>query len=222
MTMVLARAKLTHWLIDAELNLVHVHVLINCIEVKPYLDSFIQSQQISESNAYTRIHAEFPTWFKNQVNNEPLYVRNQHLQDLSYGPLTCVKEWHTFFVNRYKFHTHAWSEGNKTINCGVYVKGIIEGEEDDFYGVIKHMYEIEHNTSIYPKKVVVFYCDWFDPSSRDTRIDPKYNIVDIKMDRRYQLFDLFIIAHNVRQVYCALYPLLESYCSTSPILHRFR
>ncbi|XP_029126265.1 uncharacterized protein LOC109793794 isoform X1 [Cajanus cajan] len=198
--------ELTHWLTDAELNSVHVHVLINCIEVKPYLDSFLQSQQISESNASTRIHAEFPTWFKNQVNSEPLSVRNQHLRDLSYGPLTCVKEWHTFFVNGYKFHTHAWSEGKKTINCGVYVKGLIEGGEDDFYGVIKHMYELEYNTSTYPKKVVVFYCDWFDPSSRGTRIDPKYNIVDIKMDRRYQLFDPFIIAHNVRQVYYVPYP----------------
>jgi len=67
-------------------------------------------------------------------------VRNQHLRDLSLSPLRCVKEWHNFFANGYKFHTHAWSQGKRTINSGVHVTGFIEGGEDDFYGVIKHMY----------------------------------------------------------------------------------
>ncbi|KAH1253813.1 hypothetical protein GmHk_04G010384 [Glycine max] len=47
------------------------------------------------------------------VTNEPTNVRNQHLKDLSYGPMSYVKEWHTYFVNGYKFHTQAWSEGKK-------------------------------------------------------------------------------------------------------------
>jgi len=29
---------LTHWLTDAESTSAHVHVLINCVEVKPYLE----------------------------------------------------------------------------------------------------------------------------------------------------------------------------------------
>jgi len=29
-------------------------------------------------------------------------------------------------------------------------------------------------------------------------VDLKYGIVDIQMDKTYDLFDLFIIAHNVR------------------------
>ena len=54
----------------------------------------------------------------------------------------------------------------KTINNGVYVKGIIKGGEDDCYGIIQHIYELEYNALSYPKKVVVFYCDWFDPSRK--------------------------------------------------------
>jgi len=83
-------------------------------------------------------------------------MKNQHLRDLSLGPLRCVKEWHTLFVNGYKFHTHAWSEGKKTINNGVHVKGHTEGGEDDFYGVIQHMYEVEYNSSTSDKKIVLF------------------------------------------------------------------
>jgi len=37
-------------------------------------------------------------------------------------------------------------------------------------------------------------------------VDSKYGIVDIHMDKRYVLFDPFIIAHNVQQVYYVPYP----------------
>ncbi|WVZ25829.1 hypothetical protein V8G54_004373 [Vigna mungo] len=152
----------THWLSDKELRSTHVHVLINCNEVQPYLES-------------------------------------QHIRDLSLAPLRCVKEWHTYFVNGYKFHTHEWNQGKRTINSGAHVKGLTEGGEDDFYGVIKHIYELEYNTSTIEKKI-------FDPSRTGTRVDSKYGIVDIRMDKRYVLFDPFIIAHNVEQVYYVPYP----------------
>jgi len=68
------------------------------------------------------------------------------------------------------------------------------------------MYKVEYNSSTSEKKVILFYCGWFDPSRRGTRVDSKYGTVDIKMDRRYVLFDPFIIAHNVQQVYYVPYP----------------
>ena len=49
---------------------------------------------------------------------------------------------------------------------------------------------------------MVFYCDWFDPSRKGTRVDPKYNVVDIRMYARYP----FIIAHNVWKMYYIQYP----------------
>ena len=64
-------------------------------------------------------------------------MRNQELRDLSNWPFKCVKEWHTYFVNEYKFHTDSWSKGKKTINSGVYAKGLTEGVGDDFYGIIQ-------------------------------------------------------------------------------------
>jgi len=79
--------------------------------------------------------------------------------------MRCVKELHTYFVNGYKFHTNTWSNWKKTINCGVYVKGLIEGGYDDFYGIIHKIYELEYNTYTSSKKVVLSYCEWFDPST---------------------------------------------------------
>lgn len=83
-------------------------------------------------------------------------MTNQHLRDLAYEPYSCVRSRHTYFVNGYKFHTDEWNVGKKTINSGVVVQG--EGTSD-FYGVIKHIYELQYNTTTYPKKVVLFYCN---------------------------------------------------------------
>jgi hypothetical protein len=105
-------------------------------------------------------------------------------------------------VNGYKFHTQSWSEGKKTYNSGVYVKGVIEGGEDDFYGVIKHVYELFYNQD----KVVLFYCEWFDPSHRWTKMNKITNNVDIRVGKKYNVYDPFIMAHNVRQVYYVPYP----------------
>ena len=63
-----------------------------------------------------------------------------HLRGLADGPRRLVKEWHTYFVNEYKFHTQSRTVGKKTINSGVYVKGVSEGGEYDFYDVIKHIF----------------------------------------------------------------------------------
>ena len=63
------------------------------------------------------------------------------------GPHQCENEWNTYFVNGYKIHTQTQTKWNKTINCGVVVKEITEGGEDNFYGVIPHIYELVYNYS---------------------------------------------------------------------------
>ncbi|XP_058776694.1 uncharacterized protein LOC131651025 [Vicia villosa] len=76
------------------------------------------------------------------------------------SPSQRVNKWHTYFVNGYKFHTEEWSVGKKTVNSGVVVKGVTEGGEDDFYGVITHIYELVYNYMDSENKVFLFYCDW--------------------------------------------------------------
>jgi len=70
--------------------------------------------------------------------------------------MKCVKEWHTNFVNGYKFHTNSLSKGKKTINSGLQVKGLTKGGEDDFYGVIHRIYELKYNNLINRRKL--YFC----------------------------------------------------------------
>lgn len=153
----------------------------------------------------------FPAWLKQQLScivaRSPEII---HLRSLSEDPHQLVNEWHTYFVKGYKFHTQTWIKGKKTINNGEFVKGVTEGVEDDFYGVIRHIYELVYNYMDLKNKVVLFYGDWHDPSSRGTKIDKKkYNNVEVRIDRKYKEYDPFIMAHNVRQVYYMPYPSIQ-------------
>ena len=87
----------------------------------------------------------------------------------------------------------------------MYVKGLIKGGYDYFYGIIHKIYEFEYNTSTSPKKVVLFYCKWFDPSTNGTRLYPRYNTVELEINLRYRPFDPFILANNIRQVFYVPY-----------------
>jgi hypothetical protein len=169
--------------------------MINCTEVGPFLQYF---QRLNVGDTFT----SFPEWFMGQLQTAEKTPQIDHLIALANGPRRCVKEWHTYFVNGYKFHTQSWTVGKKTINSGVYVKGVSEGGEDDFYGVIKRIFELSYR---YDNNVVLFYCDWFDPTN-GTKIDPKHKNVDIQMDKRYNAFDPFILASKCCQVYYVPYP----------------
>ncbi|XP_004516953.1 uncharacterized protein [Cicer arietinum] len=153
----------THWLSDAERS------------------AFLHSNSILEEDpiSQTRIHGEFPEWFRAYAIDKENGVTDPNLLSLAWGPN---------------------SMGKKTINSGVYVKGVTGGGEDDFYGVIQHIFELEYYKL--PHKVALFYCQWFDPRrNRGTKVHPQYDIVDIKMNRKYDLYDPFIIAQKSRQVY---------------------
>jgi len=127
------------------------------------------------------------------------------MKALAWGPNSSTTSWNMYFVNGYKFHTKSWSEGKKTTNCGVHVKGVTEGGQDDFFGVIKHIYELEYLGL--SKKIPLFFCDWFDPTNnRGTKVHSEYNVVEIKMSGRYIPYDPFIIPQKVRQVYYVPYP----------------
>jgi hypothetical protein len=51
---------------------------------------------------------------------------------------------------------------------------------------------------------VVFYCEWFDPVS-GIKIDPKHKTIYIRMNKRYNSFDQFILASKCCQVYYVSY-----------------
>ena len=87
----------------------------------------------------------------------------------------------------------------------MYVKGVSSKGEEDFYGIIHHIHELEYVAL--KKKIPLFYCEWFDPTINvGTRFHSDYNLVEIKLSGRYGPYDPFILPHKVKQVYYVTYP----------------
>ncbi|KAH0679486.1 hypothetical protein KY284_020571 [Solanum tuberosum] len=139
------------------------------------------------------------------------YVNVQHLQlvkEVALGPESQVLTMNKYCVNGFKFQIEEVSRNKKTNNSGVYIQGEVDGtgQTIEFYGVIHELIEVRY--SGWPKKkIVLFRCEWFDPSHRGTKVDHQHNIIEVKHTRKYRSYDLFIIAQNAKQVYYAPYPL---------------
>lgn len=94
----------------------------------------------------------------------------------------------------------------QTSNYGVCVRGTNGQLEDDFYGILTDIIELEY-PGMHAKKIVLFKCDWFDNTpNRGTKIDKQYGIVQVKESERYRNFDPFIFAQQADQVYYTPYP----------------
>jgi hypothetical protein len=134
-------------------------------------------------------------------------VQNLYLHQLAHGPKKKVHTWPIYFVNGFKFHTEGWSDGKKTINCGVCVKGDDEGvEENYYYGNIKEIMLVEYLGEP-TKQLVLFNCEWFDVvANRGMKVQHQYGIVEVNHRRRYSNYDPFIFATNAIQVYYVPYP----------------
>ena len=75
-----------------------------------------------------------------------------------------------YFVNGYKFHTVEWSNSRSTKNFGVCVPGTGVGSSKiNYYGKIIDIIELKY-TGLPIKRVVLFKCEWYDPSHRGTKI----------------------------------------------------
>ncbi|KAL1371645.1 hypothetical protein AAHE18_01G148200 [Arachis hypogaea] len=181
----------TRYLDDKEFSAAMNHILINCDEIKPYIEifvDFIRQDHITLSDEQVNqfIEANFAKWFKNYVHDPLNNVTDSNIHSLAWGPLRIVKCWPIYKVNGFKFHTRSHSSGKSTQNYGIYVKDTGYGEyENDFYGQLNEIIQVEY-TGLPLKRVVLFKCEWFDPTiGKGTKVNKEYGIIQIRKNQRY-------------------------------------
>ncbi|KAK6803440.1 hypothetical protein RDI58_001224 [Solanum bulbocastanum] len=176
-------------LTEKEKKSAELHVLLNCPEVQSFLDYFVSQY------GHDQVFPSFITWYTNWVyNSKNAATFDQFFKDISWGPIT-VHTMHQYNVNGFKFATEKYSKNKKTNNSGVWVKGDDgnQNENVDYFGVLHEILELEY--SGWPiKRIVLFQCKWFDPTSRGTREFKQHNIIEVKHTRKYEAYDPFIIA----------------------------
>ena len=133
------------------------------------------------------------------------------LRCVSQGFNRTVNKYEKYDVNGFRFHTedHQKSRPNaKTINTGVYTRGARGGDGDDcvdYYGRLERVYELTFNRTNVELKLVVFKCHWFDPKAGH-KSDPSIGLVEVKPSTTYSGADVYIVAHQAKQVYYLPYP----------------
>lgn len=134
---------------------------------------------------------------------------DNRVKDLACGPFREVHTWPQYNVNGYKFHTETYGSNKSTMNSGVCIKGTNYAEfESDYYGILTDIIELEYpNPTTKRTRVVLFKCDWFDPTiNQGCKIHEQYGLVEINFKRKFDKYEPFILASQSQQVYFAEYP----------------
>ena len=107
----------------------------------------------------------------------------------------------TYRLNKFKFHTAAYSVGKKTYNCGVGVCGIKEGDiKNNYCGILKDIIKIEYLDEPL-KRYVLFNCEWFDPTlNRGTQSHKLSKLVEVHRTKRNRKYDPFIFGNTTSQM----------------------
>ncbi|XP_052622260.1 uncharacterized protein LOC128127643 [Lactuca sativa] len=182
-------------LTDDEMRIAHNYILINCVEVLPFLRLFenyvIQSQPDMDDRAFERFRDQhFAKWFKDHVSMiraKFVLLKFFNNQMLSVNILNALHE------DRYDM-------------LGP-IKDTLSMIECDYYGLLDEVLEVEYQ-GIGRCVVVLFKCTWLNPTE-GVRVDQKHNLVDIKHKSRLRNEDPFILASQAEQVYYAPYPAMK-------------
>ena len=76
----------------------------------------------------------------------------------------------------------------------------------DYYGRLQNVYEVTYNNTNIELTIIVFKCHWFDPTEHGLRKTPSIGLVEVKPSTTYSGSDVFIVAHQAKQVYYLPYP----------------
>ena len=137
------------------------------------------------------------------------------LRQISYGFRKRVSSYGCYDVNGYRFRSEKYESkraGLARTNSGVCVTCTDDnGNALEYFGVIEDIIKIswEGREQL---DLVLFYCRWFDPTSRGVKRTENLGLVEVKHSSRLQNFEPFVLASQVTQVYYL------SYASDDPSL----
>lgn len=111
-------------------------------------------------------------------------------------------------MNGYRFRSERYERnrsGLATTNTGVCVTCSDDGGNVlEYFGVIEDIIKISWE-GMEKLDQVLFYCHWFDPTSRGVRRTENLGLVEVKHSSRLSNFEPFVLASQVTQVYYLSY-----------------
>nr|GMC51112.1 uncharacterized protein LOC109179592 [Ipomoea batatas] len=202
------------YMTDEEYKAAQTYVLLNCSEVEPFIEVYIEELKRSQPNISStpidrKLENEFANWFNDYAHDPSNNISNKFIKDLAKGPLRSVNTYSGYYVNGFKFHTIGYGGAKETMNTGVCIKGInYSVDESDYYGRLVEVVQVEY-PGLPIKRTILFKCEWFDPTSVGMKVHPKYKLVEVNHKRRFNRYESFVLAMQAAQVYYCTYPSLR-------------
>ncbi|MCL7038617.1 hypothetical protein MKW94_024680 [Papaver nudicaule] len=113
------------------------------------------------------------------------------LYSIACGPDSRVKSYSGCVVNGVRFFTKSRDDIRTTQNIGLVVDGEHEGKPISFYGILSDIIELQY---LFPYKVTLFKCEWFDLDPKKKRVIKDHNLTCIDVSGRWYKDDPFVLA----------------------------
>jgi hypothetical protein len=134
--------------------------------------------------------------------NENPELVSEGLWALSCGPARRVKTSTACKINGVRFSTVDREKFMQTQNSGVMTEGEHNGENIDFYGVLKEVIELQYNSNYQVRRsVVLFRCDWYNQVGKTVGIRDDRHFKSINVQSFWYKFDPFILANQVKKIF---------------------
>lgn len=121
------------------------------------------------------------------------------LQTLAMGPLKGVRCFNGYLANGFRFHTLELQKKRMYQNSGVMVKGTSGDKEQDYFGILTDIIELQYLNG---KRLILFRCDWWDTHKigRGIKID-KYGIISVNKRCHLRTNEPFVLMSQAKQVF---------------------
>ncbi|KAB2627923.1 hypothetical protein D8674_032718 [Pyrus ussuriensis x Pyrus communis] len=150
--------------------------------------SYVENAQKTRGRRVTMLQAEkeaiksFPDWFEKHVNQLQQSGDPRATDDLvalANGPSKWCRRYKIFVCNGFRFKVRGTQSNGNYQNYGVFLQSNVPsyaGPRDrnpvtglvDYYGVLTDVFEIKYHME---RTVVLFKCNWFDGTSRNTDVE---------------------------------------------------
>ncbi|XP_066379444.1 uncharacterized protein [Miscanthus floridulus] len=147
----------------------------------------------------------FAKWFRCHIENKrkenPESV-SEGLWALSCGPDLRVKTCAACKVNGVRYSTVDRENFLLTQNSGVMTEGSHDGNNIDFYGVLKEVIELQYNSNLQVRRtVVLFQCDWFKQEGKTIGLQDDGHFKSINVQSLWYKTDPFILATQSKKIF---------------------
>ncbi|RZC92273.1 hypothetical protein C5167_026907 [Papaver somniferum] len=183
-----------------EIDKAHSYVLINCVEVQPYLDKYRDELQVGiVDNSSGWQQKNFAQWFKQHMMTlryQESEEATNELFSLACGPQS-TKSYPCCVINGVCF----WVRRDKRLtapNPGLHILRKIEDKVIELFGLATNVIELVYKLGM---RVVLFTCEWFNTNPNENLIEMENNLVNICVSSKWYGDNPFVLANEAVQVF---------------------